>query len=253
MSFGYRPSLSSASAGSMRKSNMSMDLAYWWSMLGLVAFFHGMLPREVKELVSKCLGFLRTYLDPYICFEIPEFESASSNELYKNVQLHVNANDMCKVANRVVLTRIRNSKQTCSNLAGNHHHHIPQNPPPLQSGWFTSTGFFCLFVLFCFIFFFCTIKLCSWFCGHFLSPPEGESIVDTFEGRKLWWQHSVHKLQGESMQGRGSQEAHDRLYTLKIHKRDRDWIIPRYIDHINARAAGYKRQNRYIIFSLVTN
>ncbi|CAK9196060.1 unnamed protein product [Sphagnum troendelagicum] len=149
-----------------------------------------MLPREVKELVSKCLGFLRTYLDPYICFEIPEFESASSNELYKNVQLHVNANDMCKVANRVVLTRIRNSKQTCSNLA------------------------------------------------------EGESIVDTFEGRKLWWQHSVHKLQGESMQGRGSQEAHDRLYTLKIHKRDRDWIIPRYIDHINARAAGYKRQNR---------
>ncbi len=169
MSFGYRPSLSSASAGSMRKSNMSMDLAYWWSMLGLVAFFHGMLPRELKELVSKCLGFLRTYLDPYICFEIPEFESASSNELYKNVQLHLNANDMCKVANRVVLTRIRNSKQTCSNLAGNHRHHIPQNPPPLQSGWFTSTGFFCLFVLFCF-FFFAVLSYVLGFVGIFLFP-----------------------------------------------------------------------------------
>ncbi len=33
-------------------------------------------------------------------------------------------------------------------------------------------------------------------------------------------------------------------YTLKIHKRDRDCIIPLYIDHINARAVGYKHQNR---------
>jgi hypothetical protein len=103
--------------GSMRKM-MSTDLSYWWSLVGLVAFFHGMLPREAKDAVSKWLQVLRSYLDPYIHYEIPEFENSSSNELYKSVQLHINATDMCKSANRVVLTRVRNSTLTSSNLAG---------------------------------------------------------------------------------------------------------------------------------------
>jgi hypothetical protein len=51
-------------------------------------------------------------------------------------------------------------------------------------------------------------------------------------------------VQGEGVRGRGSQEVQERVYTLKIHKRDRDCIIPLYIDHINARAVGYKHQNR---------
>lgn len=103
--------------GSMRKM-MSTDLSYWWSLVTLVAFFHGMLPREAKDAVSKWLQVLRSYLDPYIHYEIPEFENSSSNELYKSVQLHINATDMCKSANRVVLTRVRNSTLTSSNLAG---------------------------------------------------------------------------------------------------------------------------------------
>ncbi|CAM6046822.1 unnamed protein product [Sphagnum compactum] len=158
--------------------------------LCFLAFFHGMLPREVKEAVSKWFHVLKSYLDPYMRFEIPEFENSSCNELYKNVHLHLNATDKCKVANRVILTRIHNSSKTFSNLAG------------------------------------------------------GESVEDTFEGKKLWWRHSVHKVQGESVRGRGSQEVQERVYTLKIHKRDRDCIIPLYIDHINVRAVGYKHQNR---------
>lgn len=84
-----------------------------------------------------------------------------------------------------------------------------------------------------------------WGGGYlFLLLPGGESVEDTFEGKKLWWRHSVHKVQGEGVRGRGSQEVQERVYTLKIHKRDRDCIIPLYIDHINARAVGYKHQNR---------
>lgn len=169
---------------------MSTDLSYWWSLVGVVAFFHGMLPREAKEAVSRWLQVLRSYLDPYIHFEIPEFENSSSNELYKSVQLHINATDMCKSANRVVLTRVRNSTLTSSSLAA------------------------------------------------------GQSLVDKFEGKTLRWKHNVQKVQGDSIRGRGSQEVSERSYTLKIHKRDRDCIIPHYIDHVNARAILYKHQNR---------
>ncbi len=46
---------------------------------------------------------------------IPEFENVSSNELYKSVHFHLNANDICNVANRVFLTHIYNSSKVCSN------------------------------------------------------------------------------------------------------------------------------------------
>jgi hypothetical protein len=46
---------------------------------------------------------------------IPEFENVSSNELSKSMHLHLNANDMCNVANQAVLTHIHNSSKVCSN------------------------------------------------------------------------------------------------------------------------------------------
>jgi hypothetical protein len=76
--------------------------------------------------------------------------------------------------------------------------------------------------------------------------------MDKFEGKTLWWKHNVQKVQGDSIRGRGSQEVSERSYTLKIHQRDRDCIIPHYIDHVNARAILYKHQNRYS-FSLLQN
>ncbi len=87
---------------------------------------------------------------------------------------------------------------------------------------------------------------------YFLTCAAGQSLVDKFEGKTLWWKHNVQKVQGDSIRGRGSQEVSERSYTLKIHKRDRDCIIPHYIDHVNARAILYKHQNRYS-FSLLQN
>ncbi len=87
---------------------------------------------------------------------------------------------------------------------------------------------------------------------YFLACAAGQSLVDKFQGKTLRWKHNVQKVQGDSIRGRGSQEVSERSYTLKIHKRDRDCIIPHYIDHVNARAILYKHQNRYS-FSLLRN
>jgi len=97
---------------------MKMELSYLWTLLGCLAFVRGLLPAEIAEALNRGLRALSTYFVPYMVFEIPEFEGSSINELYKNVQLHLTARDLCRSARRTVLCRVKNSSNTTSTLAG---------------------------------------------------------------------------------------------------------------------------------------
>jgi chaperone BCS1 len=102
-------------------TNMEM-VSYWWSVVGFLAFVRGLLPTEAADALHR---FLRSILDeyflPYASFEIPEFEGPSINELYRNVQLHLTAKDLCRGARKTVLCKVKNSTNTTSTLAGNNY------------------------------------------------------------------------------------------------------------------------------------
>lgn len=97
---------------------MKMELSYLWTLLGCLAFVRGLLPAEIADALNRGLRMLSSYLVPYVVFEIPEFEGSSINELYKNVQLHLTARDLCRTARKTVLCRVKNSSSTTSTLAG---------------------------------------------------------------------------------------------------------------------------------------
>jgi hypothetical protein len=95
-----------------------MELSFLWTVLGCLAMVRGLLPVEFAEALNRALRMLSSYLVPYVVFEIPEFEGSSINELYKNVQLHLTARDLCRSARKTVLCRVKNSNNTTSTLAG---------------------------------------------------------------------------------------------------------------------------------------
>lgn len=95
-----------------------MELSYLWTFFGCLAMVRGLLPVEFAEALNRALRMLNSYLVPYVVFEIPEFEGTSINELYKNVQLHLTARDLCRSSRKIVLCRVKNSNNTTSILAG---------------------------------------------------------------------------------------------------------------------------------------
>lgn len=99
-----------------------MEFSYLWTILGCLAFLRGLLPLEIAEAINRGLRRLNSHWMPYVVFEIPEFEGASINELYKNVQLHLTAKGLCRSARKTVLCRMKNSANTISTLAGRDFH-----------------------------------------------------------------------------------------------------------------------------------
>lgn len=165
-----------------------MEFSCMWTIFGCLAFVRSLLPVEIVEALTRWLRKLNSHLVPYVVFEIPEFEGSSINELYKNVQLHLTAKNLCRNARKTVLCRVKNSTNTTSTLAG------------------------------------------------------GEGVMETFEGAKIWWTHAVHGFKTSD----GSSQDH-RSYTLKIHKRDRDRIIPAYLDEIRENAYNFMFKNREML------
>ena len=105
---------------SKQMTNMEM-VSYWWSVVGFLAFVRGLLPTEAADALHRLLrSILDAYFLPYASFEIPEFEGPSINELYRNVQLHLTAKDLCRGARKTVLCKVKNSTNTTSTLAGNY-------------------------------------------------------------------------------------------------------------------------------------
>lgn len=115
----------------------NMELSYLWTILGFLGFVRSLLPVEIAEALHRALRLLNSYLVPYVVLEIPEFEGSHINELYKNVQLHVTATDLCRSARKTVLCRVKNSSNTTATLAGNRASVISLN----RHGWPASVGF----------------------------------------------------------------------------------------------------------------
>lgn len=67
----------------------------------------------------------------------------------------------------------------------------------------------------------------------------GEAVMETFEGAKIWWTHTVH---GNKATDGSSQDQ--RSYTMKVHKHDRDRVISAYLDVIRENAYNFQHKNR---------
>lgn len=65
--------------------------------------------------------------------------------------------------------------------------------------------------------------------------------METFQGAKIWWTHTVHGL--KVLDG-GNQDQ--RSYSMKIHKQDRDKILPAYLDAIRDNAYNFQHRNRSV-------
>jgi hypothetical protein len=67
----------------------------------------------------------------------------------------------------------------------------------------------------------------------------GEGVMETFEGAKIWWTHTVHGFKSSD----GSNQD-QRAYSMKVHRQDRDKIIPAYLDVIRENAYNFQHKNR---------
>ncbi|XP_024525242.1 AAA-ATPase At3g28510-like [Selaginella moellendorffii] len=78
-------------------------------------------------------------------------------------------------------------------------------------------------------------------------PATNEQIVDTFQGVQFWWVHRVKPLQpkGSSPAYWGQSRSDEKRYfTLTLHRRYRQSLLPAYLDHIAENAKELDRQNR---------
>ncbi|CAK9193319.1 unnamed protein product [Sphagnum jensenii] len=63
-----------------------------------------------------------------------------------------------------------------------------------------------------------------------------EIVVDTFEGVKVWWTHSTKKV------GKDDEQREDNKYTLKMYRKNKDFVMNSYLPHVIANAMEHKRQ-----------
>ena len=88
-----------------------MDMSYLMSLLGLIILARSFLPRAMKESLARWWAKLIKPVDqaklmnPFCVFQVPEFESNISNDLYRLVHLHMRAKELIKHADELVLSR----------------------------------------------------------------------------------------------------------------------------------------------------
>lgn len=76
-----------------------------------------------------------------------------------------------------------------------------------------------------------------------LSMDDYEEITDDFEGIKVWWQSNKEETRKESFSFYpGADEK--RYFMLRFHRRDREVILERYINHVIREGKAIKLKNR---------
>ncbi|RID79519.1 hypothetical protein BRARA_A02252 [Brassica rapa] len=76
-----------------------------------------------------------------------------------------------------------------------------------------------------------------------LSMDDYEEITDDFEGIKVWWQSNKEETRKEPFSFYpGADEK--RYYMLRFHRRDREVILERYINHVFREGKSIKLKNR---------
>eukprot|EP00250_Pteridium_aquilinum_P021514 c25150_g1_i3 orf=399-2114(+) len=94
------------------------------------------------------------------------------------------------------------------------------------------------------------VKLCRTSSSTELtwSPARREQIPLSFQGVRVWWEHHVTQRQispnTRHWHPREEEEEDRRIYTLRIHKRDKERVITPYMEHILKQAQDIKHSNR---------
>lgn len=90
------------------------------------------------------------------------------------------------------------------------------------------------------------LKLCrgSNSKGFLYSPSNNEKVPMSFGNAKVWWEHHTLQNSQQAQQHYGWPYNEQRMYILKIHKKDRERVLSSYMDHILKQAREFKAQNR---------
>ncbi|XP_073287321.1 AAA-ATPase ASD, mitochondrial-like [Primulina huaijiensis] len=77
-----------------------------------------------------------------------------------------------------------------------------------------------------------------------LTMDDNEEVADAYKGVKIWWASGkiISKVQTLSFQHMINDEK--RYYTLKFHKKDRDFVIKLYLDHVMKEGKAIRVKNR---------
>jgi hypothetical protein len=65
---------------------------------------------------------------------------------------------------------------------------------------------------------------------------DGESVVDTLEGVKVWWTHSIKSL------GKDDDQREESKFALKMHRGNKDFVMNSYLPRVVTRAMEHRRQ-----------
>ncbi len=100
--------------------SMGMDMmTLLWSLLGFFSLIRGFLPLELTDRLEKWWKALLRPANPYSHFHIREDGMFGvTNDLYRVVQLHLIAANLCRAADELDLCRDENEEGITYSLAG---------------------------------------------------------------------------------------------------------------------------------------
>lgn len=102
-----------------RTKRMAMEMSYVMSSLGFITLIRGFLPPELKDIVQKWWDKLIQPVNPFCNFFVPENgASGSMNNLYRVVEMHLSAANLCRGADQLSLYGKEKRKEITYNLAG---------------------------------------------------------------------------------------------------------------------------------------
>lgn len=79
--------------------------------------------------------------------------------------------------------------------------------------------------------------------GFTYGLSNNDSLVDSFNGVTAWWEHVVTQRQSQTLSWRPLPDE-KRGFTLRIKKKDKDFILDSYLDHIMDKANEIRRKNQ---------
>lgn len=101
----------------MKVGEMGQAMGQVIPLLGLMTVIRQTIPPEGHSVVRFCSGVVREWLNPFCVYNVPEFEASMPNDLYRDVQLHLESCRAFGKARKMTLLRLQNSKVLTMRLA----------------------------------------------------------------------------------------------------------------------------------------
>lgn len=205
------------------------------SWVGYILVVRTLIPPEIQYILRQCWALLlRPYTSFFCIFHIYKKDrgAGKKNELFKLAELYLHASGLCKVADQAVLaTKSEKEKEILYKLTG------------------MAETRRLIFLRGCVSY------------RQFLNAGR-ERIQDKFKGVTVWWSLSNtdddaerkkpnRRRKKEMFDGDSRGTKKRKEFVLKMHKRDKQFVMTEYLDHVVKTAKEFKREQKEL--NLISN